>query len=170
MNFVGNRTPQVRAPRFELKNGKLTLWQGNDQPPQEYDYAEGRLTGIDVRHRQTANGELIYCDFHFVNGEEQFDISTIASSSVTADLVGRLYNVKDPLHSMVRIEAWRNNKFTNVAMKENGRPVVHAHLPRIQKIDRGFKIESDSSARDAAVMKMIEEINARLQGNGPQPE
>lgn len=163
MNFVGNRKPEVRTPRFELKNGKISHWIGSDQPVEEYDYCEGCLLGIDLRRRDTRNGEMVYCDFHFRNGEELFDISTIASSGVTADLVSRLKNVKDPACSTIRIDAWQNNKFTNVFVKENGHPVVHAVLPRVQKIDRGFKVECDSSARDAAVMSIIDEINARIQ-------
>lgn len=166
MNFVGNRKPEARIPRFELKNGKLTLWKGTEQPVEEYDYAEGCLLGIDIRRRDTRNGEMVYCDFHMKNGEDLFDISTIASSGVTADLVSRLKNVQDPGNSVIRIDAWQNNKYTNVFMKENGRPVVRAALPRVVKIDRGFKVESDSSERDSAVMRIIEEINAKIQNKG----
>jgi len=39
-------------------------------------------------------------------------------------------------------------------------------LPRTQKIDRGFKVEIDSSKRDQAVMLMIDDINARLKSEG----
>ena len=163
MNFVGNRKPEVRTPRFELKNGKITRWMGVDQPAEEYDYCEGCLIGIDLRRRETRNGEIVYCDFHFRNGEELFDISTIASSGVTADLVSRLKNVREPAKSTIRIDAWQNNRFTNVVLKENGQPVMRAVLPRVQKIDRGFKVELDSSSRDAAVMAIIEEINAKIQ-------
>lgn len=162
MNFVGNRTPEVRATRLELKNGKFTLWKGPDQDPDQYDFAEGQLVGIEIRRRETRNGEMVYCDFHFRNGDERFDISTIASSCVTADIVSRLKNVQDPVHSVLRIDAWQNNRYTNVMMRENGRPVVHANLPRVQKIDKGFKVEMDSSARDAAVMEIIETLNAKL--------
>lgn len=170
MNFVGNRKPEVRTPRFELKNGKITRWIGSDQPVEVYDYCEGILLGIDLRRRDTRNGEMVYCDFHFRNGEDLFDISTIASSGVTADLVSRLKNVKDPAKSTIRIDAWQNNKYTNVFLKENGRPVVHANLPRVQKIDRGVKVECDSSERDAAVMAIIEDINARIQNGGRSGE
>ena len=163
MNFVGNRTPEVRVVRFELKNGKFTLWKGSNQPVEEYDYCEGKLLGIDIRRRETKNGEMVYCDFHMQNGDDLFDISTLASSCVTADLVSRLKNVEDPANSMLRIDAWKNLKYTNVIMKENGRPVPHSQIPRVQKIDRGFKVESDSSARDQAVMNIINDINARIQ-------
>ena len=162
MSFVGNRTHEARLPRLELKNGKFSLWMGDGQPCQEFDYAEGQLTGIEIRKCQTRNGEMIYCEFKMINGEERFYISTLASSGVTADLVSRLKNVKDPANSMLRIDAWQNNRYTNVVMKENGLPIVHASLPRVVKIDRGFKMERDSSARDAAVMKIISEINAKL--------
>ena len=168
MNYVGNRKPEVRIPRFELKNGKITRWMGVDQPAEEYDYCEGSLIGIDLRRRETRNGEMVYCDFHFRNGEEHFDISTIASSSVTADLVSRLKNVQEPAKSIIRIDAWQNNKFTNVFLKENGLPVLRSILPRVQKIDRGFKVESDSSSRDAAVMAIIDEINAKIQGEAQE--
>ena len=162
MNFVGNRTRETRPTRLELKSGKFSLWKGSDQAPELFDYAEGQLTGIEIRKRETRNGEMVYCDFHMINGEDRFDISTLASSCVTADIVSRLKNVQDPVHSMLRIDAWLNNKFTNVVMKENGHPVVHATLPRVQRIDRGFKVELDSSSRDAAVMKIIEELNEKL--------
>lgn len=163
MNFVGLRTPELRPVRLEPKNGKLVLWKGIDQAPELYDYAEGQLTGIELRRRATRNGEMVYADFHMRNGEELFDISTIASSCVTADLVSRLKNVKDPVNSVLRIDAWQNNRYTNVILRENGHPVAHASLPRVQKVDRGFKVELDSSARDAAVTAIIEELNSKLQ-------
>lgn len=166
MNYVGNREPKVRVPRFELKNGKLSLWQGSNQPPLEYDYAEGKLIGIEVRRRRSVNGEIVYVDFHFINGDEPFDICALASSAVTADLVGKLKNVKDYVNSTLRIDAWQNNKYTNVMLKENGRQVIYSKLPRTQKIDRGFKVEIDSSKRDQAVMLMIDDINTRLQSKG----
>lgn len=166
MNFVGNRTAQVRIPKFELKNGKLSLWQGANQPPQEFDYAEGQLKGIEVRRRQTTNGEMVYCEFHFINGDEPFDIVTIASSCVTADLISKLRNVKDVTNSMLRVDAWQNNKYTNVAISENGLPVTYTALPRVQKIDRGFKIEADSTERDNAIMQIIRHINDKLQTPG----
>lgn len=162
MNFVGNRTRETRPVRLELKNGKFSLWKGTDQAPEVFDYAEGQLTGIEIRKRETRNGEMVYCDFHMRNGDDRFDISTLASSCVTADIVGKLKNVHDPVNSTLRIDAWLNNKFTNVVMKENGRPVIHSTLPRVQRIDRGFKVELDSSSRDAEVMKIIDELNAKL--------
>ncbi len=162
MKFVGNRKPEVRIPRLELKNGKFSLWKGNDQTPEEFDYAEGKVLGIEIRHRNTKNGELAYCDFHMENGDERFDISTLASSCVAADLVAYLKNVQDPVNSLLRIDAWQNNRFTNVIMKENGRRVQRFQLPRVQKIERGFTRQIDSSERDAVVMSIIDEINAKL--------
>lgn len=162
MKFVGNRKPEVRIPRLELKNGKFSLWKGSDQAPEEFDYAEGKVLGIEIRHRNTKNGELAYCDFHMENGDERFDISTLASSCVTADLVAYLKNVQDPVNSLLRIDAWQNNRYTNVIMKENGRRVQRFQLPRVQKIERGFTQQIDSSERDAVVMSIIEEINAKL--------
>ena len=163
MNFVGIRTPESRPVRLELKNGKLAVWKGPDQAPELFDYAEGQLLGIELRRRETRNGEMVYADFHMRNGDERFDISTIASSCVTADLISRLKNVQDPINSTLRIDAWQNNRYTNVVVRENGRPVGHATLPRVQRVDRGFKVELDSSARDAAVTAIIEELNAKLQ-------
>ena len=162
MNFVGIRTPELRPVRLQLKNGKFSLWKGHDELPEEYDYAEGRLIGIDIRRKETSNGDMIYCDFHFINGDERFDISTGASSCVTADLISRLKNVQDPVHSTLRIDAWKSDRYTNVVVKENGYPVTHAPLPRVQKIDRGVRVELDSSARDTAVTAIIEELNAKL--------
>ena len=171
MNFVGNRTAEeVRRTRLELKNGKLCMWQGQDQPILEFDYAEGRLLGIETRRRTTSKGEMIYCDFHFINGGEFFDISTIASSCVTADFVGRLSNVRDIVNSVLRIDAWKNNQYTNINIRENGAPVPFLRLPRVQKVDKGFKVEPDSSERDAAVMRLIEEINGRLHDAPVRPE
>lgn len=171
MNFVGNRTAEeVRRTRLELKNGKLCMWQGQDQPILEFDYAEGRLLGIETRRRTTSKGEMIYCDFHFVNCGEFFDISTIASSCVTADFVGRLSNVRDIVNSVLRIDAWKNNQYTNINIRENGAPVPFLRLPRVQKVDKGFKVEPDSSERDAAVMRLIEEINGRLHDAPARPE
>jgi len=163
MNFAGNRTSETRTTRVELKNGKLCIWQGPTQPALEFDYVEGRLLGIEVRRRKTSNGEMTYVDFQFINDDEFFDVSTIASSSVAADLVGRLSNVKSPTESTIRIDAWKNDRYTNVHVKENGASVPFLRLPSVQKVDKGFKVELDSSERDAAVMSLIEKINSRIQ-------
>ena len=162
MDFVGNRSSEARVPRLELKNGKFSIWQGATQPALEFDFAQGRLLGIDIRKRKTSSGEMTYCDFHFTHGEECFDISTIASSCVTADLVSRIANVKDIAHSELRIDAWRNDRFTNVQVKENGAPVPFTALPKVAKNDNGFKVVIDSSERDATVMRLIDEINAKI--------
>lgn len=163
MNFVGTRTNETRVPRLEIKNGKLTMWQGHDQPAAEFDYAVGQLCGIETRRKTTTNGEMIYCDIHMVNESEKFCISTIASSCVTADIISRLANVKDPRNSVLRIDVWKNNKFSNVVVRENDCPVSFLQLPRVQKVDKGFKVESDSTERDAEVMRLIGVINTRLQ-------
>ena len=165
MNFVGTRTNETRIPRLEIKNGKLNIWQGADQPAAEFDYAVGHLLSIDTRRKTTANGEMVYCDFRMANNGEQFCISTIASSCVTADLVSRLANLRDPKHSEIRVDVWRNNKYSNVVVRENNTPVPFRKLPRLQKIDRGFKVETDSSERDAEVMRLINEINEKLRAN-----
>lgn len=162
MDFVGNRTSESRVPRLELKNGKFSIWQGATQPALEFDFAQGRLQGIDIRKRKTSSGEMTYCDFHFAHEGESFDISTIASSCVTADLVSRLANVKDIAHSEIRIDAWRNDRFTNIHVKENAVSVPFTVLPKVVKNDNGFKVIVDSSERDATVMHLIEAINARI--------
>lgn len=166
MNFAGTRTTEQRAPRLELKNGKLSIWQGQGNAPLEYDFATGNLVGIDIRRRSTAKGDLTYADFHFTCNGERFDISTIASSSVTADLVGRLSNVKDLKNSLLRIDVWLKDRFTNLCLRENDTIVPFRQLPRVQRIDRGFKIELDSSERDNAVLQLIDEINRRIQCEG----
>ena len=162
MDFVGNRSSEARVPRLELKNGKFSIWQGATQPALEFDFAQGRLLGIEIRKRKTASGEMTYCDFHLDYGGESFVISTIASSGVTADLVSRLSNVKDIAQSEIRIDAWRNDRFTNVQVKENGISVPFTVLPKVVKNDNGFKVIVDSSERDAAVMRLIEVINSRI--------
>lgn len=164
MNYVGTRTNETRFPRLEIKNGKLNMWQGSNQPAAEFDYAQGKLLSIDTRRRTTANGEMVYCDILLTFEGEKFYISTIASSCVTADLISRLANVKDPQNSILRIDVWKNNKYSNVVVKENGCPVPFRKLPRLQKIDRGFKVETDSSERDTEVMKLIDLINSRIKG------
>ena len=165
MNFADTRTPEQRATRLDLKNGKLSIWQGPDTAPLEFDYATGNLLGIDVR-RSTVKGELTYADFHFACAGERFDISTIASSSVTADLVGRLSNVQNLKESVLRIDVWLKDRFTNICLRENDTIVPFRQLPRVQRVDRGFKIELDSSERDTVVLQLIDEINRKIQGEG----
>ena len=163
MDFAGKRSEETRIPRFEVRNGKLCMWMGRDVPAQEYDYAIGRLTGISLRKKKTSNGELAYTDFHFSYGDQRFDISSLASSCVTADLVSRLTNVTD-LRSTIRIDVWPNDRYTNVNVRINDTSIPFAHLPRVKRIEHGFKIITDASERDAAVLGHIATINKRLQG------
>ena len=49
-------------------------------------------------------------------------------------------------------------------------PIGFLQLPRVRKVDKGFKVEHDTSERDAAVMGLIEQINARLRAGHARPQ
>lgn len=162
MSFIGIRKSEKQLVRLELRNGKFMIWKESNQPSEGFDYVVGRLVGIDVRRCSTSKGELVYCDFQMVNDDDRFVISTLVSSGITANLVSRLKCVKDPANSMLRIDAWANNIYTNIYLKENGIPVTRVILPRVEKVEHDLKVEIDSTKRDAAVMAIIEEIKGKL--------
>ena len=162
MEFLGKRKNEERAVRVELKNGNFEVWKGAGKPTETFNYAVGTLDGIELRRRKTACGEIVFCDFHMKHENHRFDISTIASSAVTADIVSRLLNVEDPVNSQLRIDVWAKGPYTNVRVKEEDRVVKFAPLPEIKRIDKGVKVEIDTTERDMAVMGMIDQINARL--------
>ena len=162
MEFLGKRKNEERAVRVELKNGNFEVWKGAGKPTETFNYAVGTLDGIELRRRKTACGEIVFCDFHMKHDDHRFDISTIASSAVTADIVSRLLNVEDPVNSQLRIDVWAKGPYTNVRVKEEDRVVKFASLPEIKRIDKGVKVEIDTTERDMAVMGMIDQINARL--------
>ena len=160
-NFAGTRDAANRTIRFDIRQGKLAQWMGQGQQAREYDYVQGYLTGISLRKHEMPNGEMTYLDVHFKNGEIRFDVSAIASGSVAAELISKLVNVRD-LKSMVRIDVWQKETFTNCVVYENGEKLPFRILPKVERKQKGFSTTYDTSERDAAVMAMIDELNARI--------
>ena len=160
-NFAGTRDAANRTIRFDIRQGKLAQWMGQGQQAREYDYVQGYLTGISLRKHEMPTGEMTYLDVHFKNGEIRFDVSAIASGSVAAELISKLVNIRD-LRSMVRIDVWAKDRYTNSSVYENGEKLPFRMLPKVEKRQRGFSASYDTSERDAAVMAMIDELNARI--------
>ena len=160
-NFAGTRDAANRTIRFDIRQGKLAQWMGQGQQAREYDYVQGYLTGISLRKHEMPTGEMTYLDVHFKNGEIRFDVSAIASGSVATELISKLVNVRD-LKSMVRIDVWQKETFTNCVVYENGEKLPFRILPKVERKQKGFSTSYDTSERDAAVMAMIDELNARI--------
>ena len=160
-NFAGTRDAANRSIRFDIRQGKLAQWMGQGQQAREYDYVQGYLTGISLRKHEMPTGEMTYLDVHFKNGEIRFDVSAIASGSVAAELISKLVNIRD-LKSIVRIDVWAKDRYTNSSVYENGEKLPFRMLPKVEKRQRGFSASYDTSERDAAVMAMIDELNARI--------
>lgn len=160
-NFAGTRDAANRTIRFDIRQGKLAQWMGQGQQAREYDYVQGYLTGISLRKHEMPTGEMTYLDVHFKNGEIRFDVSAIASGSVAAELISKLVNVRD-FKSMVRIDVWQKETFTNCVVYENGEKLPFRILPKVERKQKGFSTSYDTSERDAAVMAMIDELNARI--------
>lgn len=159
--FVGARKTDNHVIRFDVRKGHFTQWVGQGQPPREYDFVQGYLTGITLRKRETQGGEMTCMDMHFVNGETRFDVSTLASGSVSAEIISKLVNVQD-VRSLIRIDVWPQGAYTNCTVRENGEKLPFRILPKVVKKPNGFSTVIDSSERDAAVMHMIDELNTRL--------
>lgn len=159
--FAGTRDADNRTIRLDIRKGKFAQWMGQGQQAREYDFIQGCLTGISLRKRETANGEMTYMDLHFRNGDIHFDVSAIASSSVAAELVARLANIQD-LKSTIRIDVWQREQYTNCTVHENWEKLTYRNLPKVQKKQKGFSTAIDTSERDAAVMQLIDELNGRI--------
>ena len=160
-SFAGTRDAANHVIRFDIRQGKFAQWMGLGQKPREYDYVQGRLTGISLRKHELPSGEMTYMDIHFRNGDARFDVSAIASGSVAAELISKLVNVRD-FKSMVRIDVWQKETFTNCVVYENGEKLPFRILPKVERKQKGFSTSYDTSERDAAVMAMIDELNARI--------
>ena len=160
-NFAGIRDAANHVIRFDIRQGKLAQWMGLGQQRREYDYVQGRLTGISLRKHELPSGEMTYMDMHFQNGEIRFDVSTIASGSVAAELISKLVNIRN-VKSTVRIDVWAKDRYTNSNVYENGEKLPFRILPKIARKQKGFSTSFDTSERDEAVMKMIDELNGRI--------
>jgi hypothetical protein len=160
-NYAGTRDAANRVIRFDIRKGKFAQWMGLDQERREYDFVQGFLTGISLRKHEMPSGEMTYLDIHFVNGDTRFNVSAIASGSVAAELISKLVNIRD-LKSLVRIDVWQKEQFTNCTVYENGEKLPFRILPKVEKKQRGFSASFDTSERDSAVMAMIDELNARI--------
>ena len=160
-NFAGTRDAANRVIRFDIRQGKLAQWMGLGQQRREYDYVQGHLTGISLRKHEMPSGEMTYLDLHFQNGETRFDVSALASGSVAAELISKLVNIRD-VKSLIRIDVWTKDRYTNSSVHENGEKLPFRMLPKVEKKQRGFSASFDTSERDAAVKAMIDEINQRI--------
>lgn len=160
-SFAGSRDAANRSIRFDIRMGKFAQWMGQGQQSREFDYVQGYLTGISLRKHEMPTGEMTYLDVHFKNGEIRFDVSAIASGSVAAELISKLVNIRDP-RSMVRIDVWAKDRYTNSSVYENGEKLPFRMLPKVEKKQRGFSASFDTSERDAAVMAMIDKLNGRI--------
>lgn len=161
IEFAGRHNNENRTVRMDIRKGHFSRWMGKDTPTQEYDYIQGKLLGISIRNRETQNGEMTYLDLHFANGDTRFDVSAIASSSISAELISKLANLQDT-GSQIRIDVWPKGSYTNCIVYENGQKLPYRFLPKVERRQNGFNTTIDTSERDAAVMKMIHELNARL--------
>lgn len=100
-------------------------------------------------------------DLHFVSGGIRFDVSAIASSSVAAELISKLVNIRNT-KSSIRIDVWMKEQYTNCTVYENGEKLPFRALPKVERKQRGVSASFDTSLRDEAVMKMIDELNGRI--------
>ena len=161
ITFAGIRETAGRTIRLYIRKGMFTQWMGKGQQPQEYDFVQGSLTGISLRKKETHSGEITYLDLHFESGGTRFDVSMEASSSVAAELMSKLANIRD-VRSVVRIDVWTKGQYTNCAVREDGERLPFCILPKIVKKQQGFSTSFDTSERDEAVMKIISELNTRI--------
>lgn len=159
-NCAGQRMAK-KVTRFDIRQGKFTQWMGKDVQPKTFDFVQGSLEGISLRQREAPGCVMTYMDMHFAYGEEKFIISSIASSGISTELVSRLVNIQD-VKSVLRIDVWPKDKYTNSSVQENGIKLPYRPLPAINKKQSGFNVIIDSSERDAFVLQMIDELNGRL--------
>ena len=163
--FAGRRDNTGKVIHMDIRRGHLCRWNGKDQPAQEYDYVQGRLTGITIRKHESLNGETMFMDLHFVYGEHRFEVSTLASSGISAELISKLSNIQD-VSSTIEIDVWPRGAYTNCAVREGGQKLPYRLLPKVEHKQSGFKTTLDTAERDKAVMEMIEELNTRLTAAG----
>ena len=173
--FGGNNAPRERVARFQVKEGIFSRYTGPNEPAENFQWLNGRLHGITIRDFEKDNVTLTFCDFHFqLDDGQKFVVSTIASSGITADIVGRLANVKD-LKNVLVLSAWLNGNFTNVSIKEKpdfetnndqAEKVPFTQMPKVVVTKVGFSKSVDSSERDELVIKLIGEINDKLKAIG----
>lgn len=175
--FGGNTPPRVVIPRFSVQNGKFVRYI-NQNENETLDWINGRLLGIKIREHQKDNLTTLYADFYMtLDDGQKFIISTIASSSITADIVGRLANLKN-ITNVVVLSAWMNDKYTNIAMREKasfddnvqGEKVPFTKMPAVKIVQNGFSRSMDSTERDNFVMKLISEITDKLKAAGVELE
>lgn len=161
LNFAGRREAKTKSIRFDIRKGKLSHYVGEDKPREEFDFVMGKLKGIAVRSRESAGGELTFMDIHMEKEGTRFTVSSLASGSVTAELMSKMCNIRD-VNSEICIEVWPKGNYTNCTVRENGEKLPFRFLPKAIRKQVGFNTSIDSSERDAAVIEIIKELNVRL--------
>lgn len=171
--FGGNYNQNERVTRFIVKDGKFVHFVKEGENEQ-LDWLNGRLVEIKLREFQQDNITMTYCDTIFrLDDGQKFSVSTIASSSITADIISRLANVKN-YEDVLVLKTWMNDKYTNIAIREKktfdiaeeGEKLPFIKMPPVKKVTNGFNTSMDSSERDNKVKELIDQINAKLKGVG----
>lgn len=163
--FAGRRENSGKPIHMDIRRGHFCQWNGKDQPMKEFDFVRGRLTGITIRKYESPSGETMFMDLHFIYGDQRFEVSALASSGISAELISKMVNIQD-LSSDIQLDVWPRGSFTNCAVREGGQKLPYRLLPKVVRRQNGFKTTLDTAERDAAVMQMIEELNARLKKTG----
>lgn len=158
--FAGTRR-HTKTIRFDILKNHFSQWMGEGKKREQFDYIQGQLTGISVHKREARGREISFVELHFRHGDVLFDVTSFASGSITAELFSKLVNLRNP-RDIIRIDIWTKGPFINCSVYEHGERLPFRPLPKAVKNNNGIKAYFDTAERDAAVMAMIDELNARI--------
>ncbi len=168
IDFAGIRernedTLEKHECHFTVQNGQFVM-NCPGKNPERFDFVRGRIVKIETRAYISTygatNANAIFT-FEF-EGRSCFDLTIPLYSSVGAQFLSRLAKLKTPADSVLRIDAYLINKYTNFRVRENGRRVVFVEMPRIHiRDENGERI--DTTRRDAEINKIMSDLKSKLE-------
>ena len=153
-----------------IANGKVTYRPAKDAEVQNFDYVEGRITGIS-RRDATINGQAMkFYEFGIENGGEKYVLSVLMDSSVARGIILPLASVQDFAGLSFRISPWLKDAYTNVSVYANGQKlnwgIDPKDLPPVEKVTVGMKEYTDDTKRIQLVESLVDQINERIAASG----
>ena len=162
-----------KKTRLGMGKGYILFWPSRNAEPQKFNFIEGRLEGIET-HVGTVNGQQTqFFDFNISDGNEQYRLSVMNVNSA-ADIIRCMYGIQDFRNGKIRIDVRPkvsgDRVYTNVYVSFNGKDYRWAiDVPKEESITLSSgKVVKDDTALRNALLRLIDEINARCFSPAPE--
>jgi len=158
-----------------IANGKVTYRPAKDAEVQNFDFVEGRITGISRRDATINDHAMKFYEIGIENGGEKYVLSVLMDSSVARGIILPLASVKNFAGLTFKISPWLKDAYTNVSVyvkTPDGKSeklnwgIDPKDLPPVEKVTVGLKEYTDDTKRIQLVESLVDQINECIAASG----